>query len=542
MATDPYRDGVASADERARLDAERAAREREAALRANPRVPPAETPTGLDTRPTDVRYAEEHGSPGHYESDDPDQLQDEIEVLQNRMAERLDRVTSAFTPQNLIAQVTGERNPDLFTTIDTVADAARRNPLAAGLIGVGLASLLMNRSSEPEPRPVAPPRGEYGVEGMSADGRLFAASGSEYVDDPQRVETRDPYRDPLHDPLDPRDPYAEPQTMEGMERSVRSLQDRAAARLSAATDALAGVYRGGRTRAQSAYDRTRGTFVRTERPDGTVEPGAIDWVRENPVPIGLAALAAGALAAGYYTASRPEPRRAPLPRDRSLALRDDLVSVEDEYIERTEPAPAPLPVSAAAPTPMGSELNRTAPVGGSGQIGGSPGTNATVTPSGSPSTGGSSKPNRTDEAGTAESIVRKPGRAPEGAGFGSTAASRGEVESKPSDGYQPAPGRSGASKTSASSTSTSSTSASSASSTSASSTTAGSDEAKASPTTIGADRREYRNSAPEAVAKTTDSSASRMTSDESDPDALGRADDDPSTSTEDLTRIYRAER
>ena len=536
MATDPYRDGVASADERARLDAERTAREREAALRADPRVPPS----ALDTRPTDVRYAEEHGSPGSYESDDPDQLQDEIEVLQNRMAERLDRVTSAFTPQNLIAQVTGERNPDLFTTIDTVADAARRNPLAAGLIGAGLASLLMNRSSEPEPRPVMPPRGEYGVEGISADGRLFAASGAEYVDDPQRFDTRDPYRDPLHDPRDPDSPYNEPQTMEGMEQSVRSLQDRAAARLSAATDALAGVYRGGRTRAQSAYDRTRGTFVRTERADGTVEPGAIDWVRENPVPIGLAALAMGALAAGYYTASKPEPRRAPLPRGRSLALRDDLVSVEDEYLERTEPVPAPMPVSAVAPAPMGSELNRTAPIGGSGQIGGTDaqGTvknaNATVTPSGSTSasatSSGSSSPsaNRPGSAGTAESIVRKPDRAPEGAGFGSTAASRGEVESKPSDGYQPVPGRS-------------STPAGSSSSSTASGSADAKPSDKTSSTTIGSDRREYRNSAPEAAAKRTDGSTSRMTSDEPDPETLGRADDDPSVSTEDLTRIYRAE-
>ena len=401
-AHDPYRDGVSPADEQAT---------RPAPLH--------------DDRPVDVRIAEREGSPGEFSSRDPDQLQDEIEVLQNRMAERLDRVTTAFTPQNLIAQVTGERNPDMFTTLDTVVDTARRNPVAAALIGAGMAQLLLGgRRDDPreEQRMAMMRSGEYGVEGMGADGRLFAASGTESLN-----EYDDAYGDDMGAS---RDMARDPETVEGMERSVRKLQDRAAARLSAATSALSGMYRGGRTRAEGVYDRTRRTLVRTERDDGMVEPGAVDWVKENPVPIGLAALAVGALAAGYYTASKPKPQPGRLPRDRALVPYDDMMSVEDEYLARHEPSDPPMPVSAAAPTPMGAELRRTAPIGGSGQIGGTRDTGSSAMSTPSRDAGHTS-------GGTAETVVRDADRKPEGAGFGSTAASRGEVESKPSEGYQP---------------------------------------------------------------------------------------------------------
>ena len=363
-----------------------------------------------DARPTDVREADEYASPGHFSSNDPDQLQDEIEHLQNRMAERLDRVTNAFTPQNLIAQATGERNPDLFTTLDTVVDTAKRNPLAAGLIGAGLVQLLMSTrdsSPEPDPRAAMMAAGEFGVEGMTADGQVHAASGREHVDELGREET-------------------EPNSMDGLEKRVKRLQDRAAVRLGAATDALSDIYHGSRGYVSNAYGRTRSTLVRTEREDGTVEPGAVDWVKENPIPIGLAALAAGALAAGYYTASRPAPRYSQVPRDRALVPQDDMLSVEDEYIQRHEPDPVAMPVSAMAPTPMAGGFDRTAAVGGSGQIG-------TENRTRDSSDATADAKDRTSDGEAAGSAVRSKERAPSNAGFGSTAASRGEVASTPSD-------------------------------------------------------------------------------------------------------------
>ena len=335
--------------------------------RVDPRRPGGDPFTPRDRHPVDVAYAEDHGSPGIGESRDPDQLQDEIELLQNRMAERLDRVSSAFTPQNLIAQATGERNPDLFTTFDTVVDAARRNPMAAALIGAGLAQLVFaNRPSRryaPDPAALEAERATYGVEGVTADGRRFAAGGA--LDDADHHLHRDDdpaARDPLLD--------GEERDIDEVESRVRRLQDRAAARLSAATHAMSRVYDEGRLRMRTGMDRARHAFSSDDDPY-VERPGPMDWVRENPVPIGLAALAAGALAAGYYTASRPEPRTRPLPHDRSLVPLDDDLDVMDAYEARMarddEP---PMPVSAAAPAPMGAAMTRTAAVGGSGQMAG----------------------------------------------------------------------------------------------------------------------------------------------------------------------------
>ena len=355
----------------------------------DPRHPGGDPYTPRDRRPVDVAYAEDHGSPGIGESNDPDQLQDEIELLQNRMAARLDSVTSAFTPQNLIAQATGEKNPDLFTTIDTVADAARRNPIAASLIGAGLASLLFSSRKpayRPDPERLERERATYGVEGVRADGTRFSAAGVEGPDGHLRAE--DPYADPaarhavgigsadVGDP-DVDDRAHDPDSIEGVETRVRRLQDRAAARLGAATSAMSEALGEGRARVVGTYDRARGLLRSEGRDDGYERPGAIDWVRENPVPIGLAALAMGAVAAGYYTASKPEPRRRPLPRDRALVVADDYADgypadgyAADGYAadRLRRDGETPMPVSASAPAPMGAGMTRTAAVGGSGQL------------------------------------------------------------------------------------------------------------------------------------------------------------------------------
>ena len=406
--------------------------------------------TPRDRRPRDVAYAESEAGYGGPATNDPDQLQDEIELLQNRMAARLDRVTQALTPQNMIAQVTGEKNPDIFTTIDTIADAARRNPLAAGLIGSGLAALVMGSRKpryEPEPERLERARAAYGVEGVTADGTRFAPSGVEggavrYEDDTYP-----------HDPLYAGNPD-EPRSAEEAEQRVKALQDVTAARLDRATNAFNDAYERGRASVMGTYERVRSRFSSDDYDDGYERPGPMDWVRENPVTLGLGALALGALAAGYYTSSRPTARRTarkPLPSDRSLMVRDDYRSVEDEYVRDGETGAPIMPVSAAAPAPMGSTMTRTAPIGGSGQMetstptgvaalgtgaattGASTGTGSTT---GTGSMGGSSSrstsPASTPKEGdTAEEIVRRNERKTSGAGFGSTAASRGEVASKP---------------------------------------------------------------------------------------------------------------
>lgn len=504
--TPPPREGIVDLDERRRLAAEAEAREREASLRADPTVGPVGEPPrpiasdrpvrtnedalaqargDLDPRdrtnqtqlhrdpvtppatpPTyddDVRYAEREGSPGYGESRDPDQLQDEIELLQNRMQQRLEGITSAFEPQNLIAAATGTKNPDIFTTVDTVVDAARRNPVPAALIAAGMAGLFLNGryGRRPvrgaEPYEALPP----GAEGVDTEGRRYAASG-----------------------------IAEPSTADKAEEQVRALQDATASRLEAASIATRETYEDVRNRVSSGTSYVADTGRE-----------AWDWVKENPTAIGLAALAAGALAAGYYTASPP--KRRPIPRDRALTVRDDYADPYATYRDRRDYPSAPrrdaasptMPVSSAAPAPMppsmgvGVEPVRTGTIGGSGQIE-TPGAARDTVPA-TPRGGvqpvggiatGTSRDRTTDgpttsgaatagaaaagaalsgsallgdvgsrsstttgpSAGTtppsgtsAGEAARDPSRVPSGAGFGSTAASRGEVASKPSDGHAP---------------------------------------------------------------------------------------------------------
>ena len=488
--------------------------------------------TPRDRRPRDEAYVEREAGYGGRATNDPDQLQDEIELLQNRMAARLDRVTSALTPQNMIAQVTGEKNPDIFTTIDTIADAARRNPLAAGLIGSGLAALVMGTRKpryEPDPEAIERERAMYGVEGVTADGTRFAASGVEST----AGHDEDGYP---RDPLLEGDP-GEPQTAAEAERRVKALQDVTAARLDRATNALSDVYARGRASVLGTYESVRDRFTGDDDyDDGYRRPGAMDWVRENPVTIGLGALALGALAAGYYTSSRPEPRRTarrPIPDDRALVVRDDYRSVEDEYLRQTEPREPVMPVSAAAPAPMGTGVTRTAPIGGSGQMAGT----GTIAPSGSTSTtGGSSSTSGTSsttpkDGDTAEEIVRRSARQTSGAGFGSTAASRGEVESKPLAEQQNTTAREGSSGTTPSTVRGAT----------ASSTGLGSSTTGGTASATGSTSTSERTG---TGASATDRTLSRMAGDtETSPSP--REQDHPSeqssNATVDLTEVYRRE-
>ena len=496
--------------------------------------------TPRDRRPRDEAYVEREAGYGGRATNDPDQLQDEIELLQNRMAARLDRVTNALTPQNMIAQVTGEKNPDIFTTIDTIADAARRNPLAAGLIGSGLAALVMGSRKpryEPDPTVIERERAMYGVEGVTADGTRFAASGVE------AAETHDENGYP-RDPLLEGDP-GEPETAAEAERRVKALQDVTAARLNRASNAIEDVYRRGRASMLGTFESVRDRFTGDDDyDDGYQRPGPMDWVRENPVTIGLGAVALGALAAGYYTSSRPEARRTarrPIPDDRALVVRDDYRSVEDEYLRRTEPSEPAMPVSAAAPAPMGTGLTRTAPIGGSGQMGGT----GTIAPSGgtsSPSGGTSAMTGSSSTSGTssttprdgdtAEEIVRRSARQTSGAGFGSTAASRGEVESKPLAEQQSTTARESSSGSTPStvhgSGSSSATGSSSASGGGSASTVAGTSTSARTGTGSSA----------------TDRTLSRMAGDTEtspSPREQDRTDEKSSNATVDLTDVYRRE-
>ena len=476
--------------------------------------------TGRDDR-DDIRYAERRGSPGYGESRDPDQLQDEIEILQNRMAQRLNGITSAFEPQNLIASVTGEKNPDIFTTIDTILDTARRNPVGSGLIGAGLAALFFgSRTTERPVRPAQPyERPAPGVEGVDADGRRFAASG-----------------------------VADPSSLDRVEENVKLLQDATAARLEAATTAARETFQDTRNRISTGTSYVADTGRET-----------VAWVRENPMAIGLAALAAGALAAGYYTASSP--RQRPVPRSRALTVRDEY---RDEHAERSasyggyrgDPMAPSMPPSMGAGTGLGTGTggaNAGGVVGGSGQIvtpgevrdtvpatprggvqavggvtsstsrsGTTPGPTggsspSASSPSASSTTAGPSAGSTPPSGSAAGEVARDPKRVPSGAGFGSTAASRGEVESKPSDGHAP-----DAEEKAPSSTSASSSSASSASTQPARSTGKGKASTDA--------KLDAMKGAGDTEASTT------MTTPRTDAD---RRKADASSSTDDLTSIYK---
>ncbi len=295
---------------------------------------------------------------------DPDRIEDEIDNTRSRIESRLDLLSAQFSPSNLIDRAlnTGEAtsNGDQF---GLMMERARSNPLSAALIAAGLAGMMLQK---PEPRPVET-TDRHPIEPYSNDPAERIA---------HNLSTLETQADSLRDDVS--------STAGSIADSVSSAAATVRSAAGDMVDRVTGSAERTSRDAEIAYVRTR---YRTERKADEVRQTlrdapvrakagaeyAADWVKENPLPSGLFALALGATVATIFAAGQStEPRRRSRftedDMDREAAARATRVAAVATTRTRRENAAAAVAASepAAGTAPKmakpKAKSNKTAPL------------------------------------------------------------------------------------------------------------------------------------------------------------------------------------
>ncbi len=234
---------------------------------------------------------------------DPDKIETDIERTRSRIEGSLDRLSAQFTPSNLIDRALHTDS----TTADTdsfglMVERARSNPLSAALIAAGLAGMILRK---PAPQPVDASVERHPIEPYSNDPAERIA---------HNISSLETQADNLRDDVG----TAAGSVAESVSSAVDSVRDAAGNMV----DRVTGLAQRGEREARSTYAQTR---YRTERTAGDIRRTmrdaprrtranadyAADWIKENPLPSGLFALALGATVATVFAAgnsSRPRNR------------------------------------------------------------------------------------------------------------------------------------------------------------------------------------------------------------------------------------------
>jgi ElaB/YqjD/DUF883 family membrane-anchored ribosome-binding protein len=186
-----------------------------------------------------------------------ERAEDTIDQTRERVRERINRLQDDFSPKALLDQFVPEGQP-ISETVRQVSEAARRNPLATALVAGGIALLgkdLVGERASGTTRKVANAGKAYAedVAGHVREGSEQLAEHASQLADDTRASAR--------------------KTVSKVKREASHALDQTA--------------RAG----QELYD-SGSQYARTGK----------RWVEENPVAAGLAAAAAGALIASYFTA------------------------------------------------------------------------------------------------------------------------------------------------------------------------------------------------------------------------------------------------
>ena len=291
----------------------------------------------------------------------PSEIQAEIEATRRRLEQRLDNLGHDLHPTNLVSSAlgTGDGTQDTSEMLAAVAHRAKQNPLGTGLIVAGLAAMFFGRNSADQG---ALERRAY--DPAYAPNRVYAnpAYGAPYD---RNLPTYDGEGGRPRLPGDPADRVAE--DIHALKAQTGALRDRASARaqdlsdqaeaamdsvketisdtVDSVRDTVSSAYasvtgsaeemsREARIRAEQArYQARRSPVVAKARAEQ-----AIDWVRENPVPSGLMALALGATVASFLA---PKSQ----PRSRADAARR---LHEEARAEELRPMPVATPVATPA--------------------------------------------------------------------------------------------------------------------------------------------------------------------------------------------------
>lgn len=341
-------------------------------------------------------------------------IENNIKRIQDRMSARVENISEDLNLSSLASRALGAKGNSAGELMDAALDTVKQHPVPAALIGAGLVGLLASQKSR------ANVSGDFVSAAPHAANHQtpasFAATSSHpaervasHVDDlkseAQRLkasasEKLESAKTSIGDKVDQvadqaKQVYADAKS--SVESGSSHLRDQAH-QLGGSVSATGETFK---RRAGDVPDQMRDTSSK-----------AVEWAKENPVPLGLMALALGAAAATVLTAKKPA------------------------YSTQSEPLPQPLPQSDTAPhhIPTPDDVSNGPTPGLQTQTG-------QASPAYMPSSPVVSKPKekaksgQTSNAGAQKAASRKPSASSKPTPAGKTSASRKNAESKaPSTG------------------------------------------------------------------------------------------------------------
>lgn len=279
-----------------------------------------------------------------------DEIEQDIVKTQNNISDTMDQIKERLTPQSLMNSILGDDKPGF----DQIVDAARRNPLAVGLIGAG-AILLATGKSVSMPSFGRVSDGQNGA--TSAKDSVSDPHHQGYVDHMARMEMRE--NEPPHLYQQRRDAaradyFMLERSHDEDDASFRKRLDDAGESLRSRTSAF-----GHQTRARG-HDLKQGL---ASAGSATREQAraAADKTRQiyddNPVVGGLFAAVAGALAGVTFPATRIEQEKLSSVANSAMSKageqKDKLIEKAAATLDPPEPA-----IADGDPEPSASEPAR----------------------------------------------------------------------------------------------------------------------------------------------------------------------------------------
>lgn len=225
----------------------------------------------------------------------PQAIQNEIEQTRSRIEQRLEVLSHDVSPGNLISRALGTEQASLPDAVNSAVQVARANPIAACMALAGLAGLAIGGTRNPATSNPQPATTTHHPDVAKRVGDSAATLKERAAQAAERVQ----------------------KTATDLTNQVSGTASSTAEAVSSSAASTSGFVRETAAAVSDTIERTVGQI---EAASGTVTrelkaapvrarvsgDHAVAWIKHNPVPAGLAAIAAGAVAASIFTARRAE--------------------------------------------------------------------------------------------------------------------------------------------------------------------------------------------------------------------------------------------
>ncbi|MEL7274388.1 MAG: hypothetical protein AAGK33_13245 [Pseudomonadota bacterium] len=293
-------------------------------------------------------------------------IEAEIAQTRARIEQRFETMGADLTPTHLVTKALGTNPSNTQETVNAVIEKARTNPLSALLVGAGIAGLLL--ATKNEQRTAAahamPERDDYDLrdpmvhgfnEGATPEERI--AHSAAHLDAQARglVTNANAAAGEAGETVS----TAARQAVHSAKQTVSNVVSQAGETVSKGAERAKAKAKQGfadmraetSKRGRSAYASAQAKAKKAPTQARVVGDQAVGWVKENPVPAGLLALAAGATVASIFATSKASKPRARIGTGRELY---EAAERDAQLIPSAAPAPTdvmPAPVEEMAPEP-----------------------------------------------------------------------------------------------------------------------------------------------------------------------------------------------